>query len=111
MVVGKPRNGLLKSRPYMAGIPYVDVDYCQYAGWGYKKPTRIWGSPDISDVKGRLCYGLSCPNLLPKKTDDKWHLHAILLSSKHQNLSTEQKFRIPPTLVQDLMGTLQFCPL
>ena len=55
-----PRNGLLKSRPYMAGIPYVDVDYCQYAGWGYKKPTRIWGSRDISDVMGRLCDWLSC---------------------------------------------------
>ena len=23
----------------MAGIPYVDVDYCQFSDWGYQKPT------------------------------------------------------------------------
>ena len=38
-----PRRGLLKDRPYMAGIPHVDVDYCQFSRWGYQKPTRIWG--------------------------------------------------------------------
>ena len=42
-----PRNGRLPTRPYMADIPYVDVDYCQYANWEYQKPTRIWGSPNV----------------------------------------------------------------
>jgi site-specific DNA-cytosine methylase len=40
-----PRGGLLKTRSFMEGIPYVDVDYCQFTDWGYQKPTRIWGSP------------------------------------------------------------------
>ena len=38
-----PRGGYLKDRPYMKNIPYVDVDYCQFSDWGYKKITRIWG--------------------------------------------------------------------
>ena len=42
-----PQTGKLKDRPYMEGIPYVDVDYCQFSLWGYQKPTRIWGGPDI----------------------------------------------------------------
>ena len=33
------RNGLLRTRPYMQGLPFVDADYCQYAAWGYQKPT------------------------------------------------------------------------
>jgi len=28
-----PRNGLIPSREYMAGYPYVDADYCQYSDW------------------------------------------------------------------------------
>ena len=36
-----PRWWLLRRRTYMAGLPYINVDYCQYAEWGYQKPTRI----------------------------------------------------------------------
>jgi hypothetical protein len=59
-----PRGGLLKSRPYMANLDFIDVDYCQYARWWYKKPTRIWGSPDIKEVEGKTCDGYACLNLL-----------------------------------------------
>ena len=38
-----PRDGLLQKRPYMEGIPFIDVDYCQFSNWGYCKPTRVWG--------------------------------------------------------------------
>ena len=44
-----PRGGLLKGRPYMAALPYVDADYCQYSDWGYQKPTRFWGSEDLQE--------------------------------------------------------------
>ena len=30
-----PQTGLLKGRPYMRGLPYVDVDYCCFSDWGY----------------------------------------------------------------------------
>ena len=97
-----PRYGLLKSRDFMAGYPYIDVDYCQYADWGYKKPTRIWGSPDILQVKARLCDGKSCPNLCPGPQGVP-RKHRICLSSKHQNASPAKKYRIPEALVQDLI--------
>jgi len=32
-----PQTGLLKGRPFMRGLPYVDVDYCCFSDWGYKK--------------------------------------------------------------------------
>ena len=41
-----PQTGLLKRRPYMKGIPYVDVDYCHFANWGYKKE-RGFGAPRL----------------------------------------------------------------
>jgi hypothetical protein len=63
-----PRHGYLRHREYMKPYPFVDVDYCQYSDWGYKKPTRIWGSPDILQVQGKLCDGRTCPNLVPGQT-------------------------------------------
>ena len=29
-----PRTGKLKDRPYMQGLPFVDVEYCQFGDWG-----------------------------------------------------------------------------
>ena len=37
--VENPRWGLLKSRKSMENIPFLDVDHCQFSGWGYQKPT------------------------------------------------------------------------
>ena len=61
-----PRTGLLKSRSYMKGIPFVDVDYCQFSDWGYQKPTRIWGSPELRDLPCKLCDPRTCPNVGPR---------------------------------------------
>jgi hypothetical protein len=33
-----PRGGMLKHRPFMKNIPFLDVDYCQFSDWGYQKP-------------------------------------------------------------------------
>lgn len=41
--IENPASGMLKDRPVIAGIPWVDVDLCRY-GMEYKKPTRIWGT-------------------------------------------------------------------
>ena len=43
-----PRTGALVHRPYMSKILFSDFDYCEFADWGYKKPTRIWVSRQIS---------------------------------------------------------------
>ena len=39
--IENPQTGLLKSRPVVQGVPYVDLDYCRY-GAPYRKRTRIW---------------------------------------------------------------------
>jgi len=97
-----PRNGLLKTREYMQGIPYLDVDYCQYADWGYMKPTRIWGSPQLQAITPKRCDGTTCPNLVPGPQGSK-RPHRVRLSSPSQNLKREKKYPIPESLVQQLM--------
>ena len=105
-----PRHGLLTTRPYMNGIPFVDADYCQYSDWGYQKPTRIWGSPDLLELRPKPCNGVTCPNLdhragRQKNGRPKVRLpHRIRLSSKHQNLPPAMKYRIPEALVRELAG-------
>ena len=42
--IENPQTGQLKSRPYMKGMAYVDLDYCQFSDWGYTKNTRF-GDP------------------------------------------------------------------
>jgi hypothetical protein len=61
--IENPRHGLLSTRPYMTGIPFIDVDYCQFSDWGYQKPTRIWGSVNAGWHKDIKCNGRTCPNL------------------------------------------------
>ncbi len=36
-----PQTGLLKTRPYMQGLPSVTLDYCKY-GTPYRKRTQVW---------------------------------------------------------------------
>ncbi len=40
--IENPATGLLKTRPFMEGLPWVDLDYCSYSDWGYRKRTRFW---------------------------------------------------------------------
>ena len=57
-----PRTGILKERPYMANIPFVDVDYCMFCDWGYQKPTRVWGSLVLKTLPNVECNG-NCGNM------------------------------------------------
>ena len=34
-------------------MPFVDVDFCMYSDWGYRKRTRIW--TNFKDFDGKTC--------------------------------------------------------
>lgn len=76
-----PRTGLLKAQTFMGKHQFVDADYCQFADWGYQKPTRVWfGTCDNPlhrkrALTNRLCPGCQhCPNMVGKR-------HRVHLSS------------------------------
>ena len=48
-------------------IPHVDVDYCKYSDWGYKKRTRIWYG-GIDNFIPKLCKN-DCDNMVEIKTE------------------------------------------
>ena len=94
-----PRNGLLGSRPYMQGLPYVDVDYCRFADWGYQKPTRIWGGEHVKSLANCLCDPKTCPQVVPGT-----RRHRENLGGNHIRVTRNQKYRVPGALVQYLLG-------
>ena len=50
----------------MQGSPHVDIDYCQYSHWGYKRPTRFWGGQHVTEISPILHDLSSCPNVIQK---------------------------------------------
>ena len=99
-----PRTGALPQRSYMAKIPFSDFDYCEFAEWGYKKPTRIWGSPQISQVKSVLCQG-TCKNMA-QAADGQRPRHKQWLGAYGHQPSQVEKYRVPEKLVEYLIQNL-----
>ena len=56
-LIENPQTGLLKSRPFMQGISFTDVDYCRY-GYPCRKRTRFWNN--IPNLSLNLCHK-QCP--------------------------------------------------
>ena len=54
-LIENPRTGLLIGRGLLDSFSFIDVDYCQFPDWGYKKPTRLWVSPLLSKIANMLC--------------------------------------------------------
>ena len=102
--IENPRNGMLRNRPFMQGIPFIDVDYCQFSGWGYQKPTRIWGHARIKGLPNKLCDGKTCENLI---TTWKGTLgHRQVLGGKSMQYSQRSKGKVPEALVEYLLSTI-----
>ena len=97
-----PRTGLLTGRPYMANIPYVDVDYCQFSDWGYQKPTRIWGDSEILKLPTKICDPHTCANMV-ERPNGRWG-HRQMLGGNDMRATRNQKYRIPDKLIQFLCG-------
>jgi site-specific DNA-cytosine methylase len=99
-----PQTGLLKTRLFMQGLPYYDVDYCRFSNWGYKKRTRIWTNVLF---KNSLCMGEGvCPNMIGKyhkvsfggQGRPKPHTYTRVPAG-------ENAYKIPQALIQDLFAS------
>jgi site-specific DNA-cytosine methylase len=102
--IENPQTGLLKDREFMMGIPFVDVDYCMYSDWGYKKKTRIWTAVDY---EGKLC-NKKCGNIIngvhasaiQHYTTKTYNMDKALAVYRSQN--KDYLYRIPQKLIVDL---------
>ena len=100
--IENPRMGHLKNRPCIQGLPYIDLDYCQFCGWGYQKPTRFWGSQNICQKSHILCNLKLCPQVY-RQMDGRLR-HRVRLGCTGLQASYRQKNRIPPAVIYYLMG-------
>ena len=100
--IENPKNGYLKTRNILDKYPFVDIDYCQFCDWGYQKPTRFWGSPNVVNRESRVCDGKTCPNLVDGPLGKKRHKYK--LGGYGMKFSTRMKGRIPGGVVEYLLG-------
>ena len=100
--IENPTTGLLKTRPFMNGLPYTDLDYCCYCNWGYRKRTRLWTN---SGFEGRLCGGPGvCPNMVGKRhRSTAQQGRNKTKSGMHGEIhSIRSLYRIPPDLCNEI---------
>ena len=106
--IENPRTGLLTHRSFMKDLPYVYADYCQYSMWGYRKPTRFWGSVQIVQRGGKICDLKTCPNA--EICEDGRRRHKRMLGGYGEQISTWLKGRVPSALVDHLLGREKDAP-
>jgi hypothetical protein len=97
-----PRHGLLPTRTYMQGLPFVDVNYCQFVDWGYQKPTRIWGTSDLLRLPSRKCDPHTCPFVVERPDGTRGHWGH--LGATHMTATPQEKGRVPAGLIRYLLG-------
>jgi hypothetical protein len=68
----------------------------QFSDWGYKKPTRIWGT--VEGLQNRLCPGFWCEFAIP---GTKRHFHR--LGGNNYGVTRNEKYRVPENLVKFLV--------
>jgi hypothetical protein len=110
--IENPQTGKLKDREFMLGIPYIDVDYCQY-GKAYRKRTRIWTNIEYD---GKLCNKESCPAVVNgrhKLSCGNGYSHSNKTESKYSGqkytdraIPKEEKYSIPTLLIQELFNDI-----
>ena len=92
-LIENPRTGLLKSRGLLYSCFFIDVDYCQFSDWGYKKPTRLWVSPSLSKVANVVCDPHTCSQMVDGKNGRR--VHREHLGGNQMEFSTRLKKGCP----------------
>ena len=55
LVLGKPSNGASEVKVLHGRNTIFGCGLLPISDWGYQKPTRIWGSPQLLDLPSKLC--------------------------------------------------------
>lgn len=97
--IENPQTGLLKQQSFMDGIPYSDVDYCQY-GRLYRKRTRIWSnSPKLQTTPLRMCPGRGkCPSM-----EGNAHIVGLCTGKTKRRIGLQESHSIPADLLCELL--------
>ena len=105
-IIENPQTGLLKSQPFMYGIPYKDIDYCKY-GMPYRKRTRLWNNifqwnpkPLCKKDCGNIVDGkhIATAQRMPNGTKDTWGNKPLF----KQN----ELYVIPELLIHDIFNSI-----
>lgn len=102
--IENPQTGSLKDRPYMDGIPFVDMDYCQFSDWGYRKRTRFWTNANVPD---RLCIPATCSNMIGgrhKKALGNGEYDEFWIRGTTKGARQAQRYAIPADLIRALFA-------
>ena len=85
----------------MKRLSYIDLDYCRFSDYGYKKPTRVWGYPEIRNLPNILCNPKSCDSCFIGPSGKVRHRQ--WLGGYGPQPHKQQKWRIPKAFIQYLM--------
>ena len=110
-----PSTGLLKTRPFMADLPFYNVDYCMY-GNDCKKPTRVW--TNVKNFKPKLC-DKTCGKIVPYVLNGKLgysHIGSFgdrnvtkAIKTQHNYtkvINYEEKIKVPQNLLKDFIDLI-----
>ena len=100
--IENPRTGFLQTREIIKGIPFVNLDYCQFSDWGYQKPTRIWCCSEIAKLPHRTCDFVNCTQLIVTPNGSKRHRER--LGGLNMKYDTREKGRMPPAAIEYLLS-------
>ena len=99
-----PQTGLLKHQPFMADLPYNDLDHCRY-GMPYRKRTRLWNNIEAWTPRP-LCKkdcGHMNGNVHEQSAQQSPHMH---LASVRRRYLTRELYKVPEPLIEELFGLL-----
>ena len=105
-VIENPATGLLKTRPFMERLPWVDVTYCKY-GTPYRKQTRLW-----TNMRWRPRRSLCRPGSRCEAWQDGRHLRAAqrgprLMEGQYERVSQSREllYSVPAALCEEIAHT------
>jgi hypothetical protein len=102
--IENPQTGRMKE--FITDKPFVDVDYCMYCDWGYKKRTRIWTNKDKEKIKPLLC-DKQCGNIIQVNNS---FIHkkncgnsSQFIKANTKSTTLKERYRIPEKLLYSLL--------